>query len=169
MANRTGTTYFAETLAKFGINAELLVGDGTSPENFEAIAGIRVITPGEKSSSNIDLTHLRSPDRHTESAPGRRTSGPFQFQAIWMPEEESQSNAGGGSGSFQNGGLFALERTQEIRNFVVRFDDGGSPVGFEWPFRGYVASLQPGEIVDNNVVLLNGSIMPTRDYSASLP
>lgn len=169
MANRTGTNYSAETLAKFGINAELLVGDGASPESFESIAGIRAITPGEVNSSDILLTHLRSPDRHEEHAPGRRDSAPFQFRAIWMPDEESQSNAGGGSGSFAGGGLFFLQRTQAIRNYLIRFDDGGSPVGFEWPFRGYIASLTPGEVVDNNIVELNGSIMPTASYSEALP
>lgn len=175
MADRTGTFYAAETLAKYGINAELLVGDGASPENFEAIAGIRVITPGEKSTSDILTTHLRSPDRHAEHAPGRRDSGPIQFTAIWMPSEESQSNAGGGSGVFTDGGLFRLERTQERRNFLIRLygsdaEESSPEDVFDWgPFRAYVASLTPGQIVDNDVVLLNGSLQPTRDYNASLP
>lgn len=168
MANRTGTNYTAEDLAKYGIDAELLVGDGEVVEHFEAIAGIRAITPGEINSSDIILTHLRSPNRHAEHAPGRRDSGPFQFRAIWMPSEESQNNAGGGTVAFTDGGLFALARTQEIRNYLIRFADGTSP-GFEWPFRGYIASLQPGEVVDNNVVELSGSIQPTLDYSADLP
>jgi hypothetical protein len=169
MANRTGTNYTAETLAKYGMNAELMVGDGLSPEGFEAIAGIRTIAPGEKTTSDILLTHLRSPDAHEEHGPGRRDSGPFQFTAIWMPEEESQSLAGGGSDSFTNGGLFKLEQTRQIRNFRIRFAETGSPGRFEWPFRGYIASLQPGSIEDNNIVELNGSIQPVLDYSASLP
>lgn len=175
MADRTGTFYRADTLAKYGINAELLVGDGASPENYEAIAGIRVIQPGEKSTSDILTTHLRSPDRHAEHAPGRRDSAPISFTAIWMPTEESQSNAGGGSGSFTDGGLFRLERTQERRNFLIRLfgedAEAASPDDvFDWgPFRAYVASLTPGQIVDNDVVLLNGSLQPVGDYNAALP
>lgn len=175
MANRTGTFYRADTLAKYGINAELLVGDGVSPESFEAIAGIRVITPGEKTTSDIPTTHLRSEDRHAEHAPGRRDSGPIQFTGIWMPTEESQSNAGGGSGSFTDGGLFRLERTQERRNFLIRLygadaEEASPDDVFNWgPFRAYVASLQPGQIVDNDVILLNGSLQPVGDYNAALP
>lgn len=174
MANRTDTNYTAETLAQFGMNAQLLVGSqGDSPQVFEAIAGIRTITPGEKTTSDILFTHLRSPDAHEEHGPGRRDSGPFQFMAIWMPTEESQSRAGGGSGSFVGGGLFEIERSRQIRDFVIRFADGGmegtSPAGFEWPFRGYIASLQPGEVVDNNIVELSGSIQPVLDYTDSLP
>jgi hypothetical protein len=168
MANRTGTNYTAETLAQYGMNAELLVGDITSPEDYEAIAGIRTVAPGEKTTSDILLTHLRSPNAHEEHGPGRRDSGPFQFTAIWMPTEESQSRGGGGTGAFTGGGLFELERTRQIRNFKIRFDNSGSP-GFEWPFRGYIASLQPGTIEDNNIVELSGSIQPVLDYSSSLP
>lgn len=180
--NRTGTFYTAETLAKYGINAELLVGDGASPEEFEAIAGIRLIGPGQKSSQDILLTHLRSPNRHAEHGPGRRDSAAFEFTGIWMPTEQSQSMAGGGSGAFAEGGLFKLEQTQEVRNFLIRLYPNtlteatyiGSPAAppegvFEWPFRGYLASLQPGQIVDNNIVEITGSIQPTGDYSALLP
>lgn len=168
MPNRTGTHYTSETLAKYGMNAELLCGSKDSPQVFEAIAGIRTVAPGEKTTSDILLTHLRSPNAHEEHGPGRRDSGPFQFTAIWMPTEESQNRAGGGSDAFTEGGLFEMERQREIRDFRIRFDNAGTP-GFEWPFRGYIASLQPGEIVDNNIVELSGSIQPVLDYSSDLP
>ena len=168
MANRTETFYTAEALAMYGMNAQLLVDDLTSPGDYEAIAGIRTITPGEKTTSDILLTHLRSPNAHEEHGPGRRDSGPFEFTAIWMPTEESQSRAGGGTFAFSNGGLFEMERSRQIRNFKIRFDNAGSP-GFEWPFRGYIASLQPGAVEDNNIVELTGSIQPVLDYSSSLP
>jgi hypothetical protein len=170
MADRTDTNYTAETLAKYGMNAQLQVAQiGSSPGEWESIAGIRTIEPGEKTTSDILLTHLRSPDAHEEHGPGRRDSGPFSFTAIWMPDEQSQSRAGGGSVAFASGGLFEIERTRQIRDFRIVFEDGGSPEGFKWPFRGYIASLQPGTVEDNNIVELSGSIQPVLDYSSSLP
>ncbi len=169
MANRTETFYSSETLAKYGMNAQLLVGNGASPEVFEAIAGIRAITPGSIDTEDIDLTHLRSPDSHKEHGPGYLDSGPFEFNGIWMPEEESQSYTGGGSGSFVNGGLIAMQAARTIHNFVIRFADGGSPVGFEWPFRGYLSKFQPGEIVGDNIVEFSAALQPARSYIATLP
>lgn len=95
MPDRSNTNYAAED-AIHGYGAQLMVGDGGTPEVFEAIAGVVSITPGEMSTADIDRTHLRSPDAHREHMPGIRDSGPFELEMIWLPKEQSQSNAGGG-------------------------------------------------------------------------
>ena len=55
MANRTDT-YYAATGAIHGYGAQLMVGDGASPETFEAIAGVVSITPGRMCSPLQSIT-----------------------------------------------------------------------------------------------------------------
>jgi hypothetical protein len=164
--NRTGTFYAASGAVQ-GLGAELQVGDGASPEVFEAIAGILSITPGEMTTSDIDRTHLRSPDSHREHMPGIRDSGAFTVTGILLPGEESQNNTGGGSGSFTSGGLIAMWRARTIHNFKVVLNDG-SPSN-EWPFTGYVSQFQPGEITPDDKINFTASFMPTQAYDADMP
>jgi hypothetical protein len=166
MSDRTNTFYPAEG-AIHGYGAQLMVGDGASPENFEAIAGVVSITPGEMSTADIDRTHLRSPDAHKEHMPGMRDSGAFQVAGIWLPDEQSQSNTGGGSGAFQSGGLVSLWRGRATHNFKIVLNDG-SPAT-EWPFRAYVSKFQPGEIGQDDKINFTAEFMPTQAYDADLP
>ena len=166
MSNVTDT-YYALDAAIQGYGAQIMVGDGASPESFEAIAAVTSITPGEMSTADILRTHLRSPARHQEHAPGLRDSGAFELRGKWLPNHESQSNQGGGSGSFAAGGLIKLWRTAEIKNFQIVLGDG-SP-GTVWPFRGYVAGFQPGEIVGENNIDFLARIQPTEAYDTALP
>lgn len=164
--DRTDSFYAAED-AIHGYGAQLLVGDGASPEAFEAIAGVVSITPGEMNTADIDRTHLRSPDAHKEHMPGMRDSGPFSVQGIWLPNEQSQSNTGGGSGAFVSGGLIALWRARTTHNFRIKLNDG-SPAT-EWPFRGYVSKFQPGEIGPDDKINFTAEFTPTEAYDADLP
>lgn len=167
MADRTDDFYPAEG-AIHGYGAQLMVGNGASPEAFESIAGVVSITPGEMATEDIDRTHLRSPDAHREHMPGIRDSGAFTVEMIWLPDEQSQSNAGGGSGSFQNGGTIALWRDRSIHNFKIALMGGGSP-GLEWPFRGYVSRFQPGQIGVADKINASAAFQPTQAYDTSLP
>lgn len=167
MADRTDTNYAAED-AIHGYGAQLMVGEGDSPETFEAIAAIVNITPGAMTTADINRTHLRSPDAHHEHMPGLRDSGAFSCEMIWLPNEQSQSNAGGGSGPFASGGLVAMWRDRQIRNFkIVLFADGSPSI--EWPFRGYVSQFQPGGINSDDKINATVSFMPTEAYDADLP
>lgn len=168
MADVTGTFYPSEGIHGYG--AELLVGDDGSPEDFEAIAFINKITPGDMSTAVIDRTHLRSPEAHREKMAGIRDSGPFTIEGTWAPTHESQSNAGSGSpgsGSFADGGLVALWRRRVEKNFKIILNDG-SP-GTEWPFRGVVTKFQPGEIGIDDKINFTAEITPLQDFSADLP
>src|SRR5678815_5194141 len=115
MSDVTDQFYAGEAIHGYG--AQLLVGDGGSPEGFDAVADVNSITPGEMSTAVIDKTHLRSPEAHREKMAGIRDSGPFTCSLNWRPDHESQSNAGGGAGSFANGGLVAMWRARTTHNF----------------------------------------------------
>lgn len=168
MANRTDT-FFAAEAAIHGYGAQLMKGNASSPtETFEAIAAVRVITPGAMETADIDRTHLRSPDAHHEHMPGLRDSGAFQCEAIWLPHEQSQSFAGGGAGSFTGGGLLQDWQERTIHNWKIVLYADGSP-SIEWPFRGYVSQFQPGAIGIDDLITASISFMPTESYSADLP
>lgn len=169
MSDRSNTFYAVADSAIHGYGAQLMVGDGGGSETFQAIAAILSITPGDMSTADIDTTHLRSPDAHREHRAGIRDSGAFTVTGVWLPTDESQSNAGGGSGSFTSGGLIALWRGRQNHNFkIVLPDNEGSP-SIEWPFRGYVSQFQPGEIGVDDKINFTASFMPTEAYDSDLP
>jgi hypothetical protein len=170
MADRTDTFYPAEG-AIHGYGSQLLVSDGapTTPA-WAAIAAVVKITPGEMGTEDIDRTHLRSPDAHREHMPGLRDSKAFVVEFIWMPAEESQSNAGGATGVFAEGGLIKMWRERTIHDFMIRLPvvaPAVTPV--EWPFRGYVSKFQPGEIGAEDKIGGTAEFMPTQAYDADLP
>ena len=164
MADRTDTFYAGEAIHGYG--AQLMVGDGASPETFEAVAQLLSITPGEMTTAVIDKTHLRSPEAHREKLAGLRDSGPFTLTGTWAPHEQSQSNAGGGSGAFASGGLMFLWRTRAERNMKIVLPTDPE---IEWPFRGVVTKFQPGEIGVDDKINFTAEITPLQDFSADLP
>ena len=163
----TDTFYPSEGFNGYG--SQLMVGNGASPEVFEAIAFVDSITPGDMSTAVIDRTHLRSPEAHREKLAGLRDSGPFSVKGAWVPTNRSQSNAGVGSGTgpFAAGGLVAHWRDRLTRNYKIVLSDG-SPAT-EWPFRGFVSKFQPGEISGDNKVDFSAEFTPVADFSADLP
>lgn len=165
MADVTNTFY--EGQAFHGYGAQLLVGDGASPEGFDAIADVISITPGEMSTAVIEKTHLRSPEAHREKLAGLRDSGPFTIVCNWRPTHESHSNTGGGAGSFASGGLVYLWRTRAEKNWKILINDGSPDT--EWPFSGFVSKFQPGEIGPDDKVTCTIEITPITDFSADLP
>jgi len=174
MADRTDTYYPAEE-AIHGYGSQLMVSDGGTTPVWEAIAGVVSMTPGEMNTEDIDRTHLRSPDAHREHMPGLRDSGTIVVNFIWLPKEQSQSNAGGGTGAFTNGGLVALWRGRKTHDFKIVLNDGdplATPTPIEpteWPFRGYVAKFQPGEIGAEDKIDGTAEFRPTQAYDVNLP
>lgn len=166
--DRTDTTY--RTNAKIGHLAQLKLGNGASPETFQAVANVKSIQPGAITAEVIDVTHLRSPEFHREKIAGLRDTGPFSCVVTWEPTDESHSNAGGGAGSFTGGGLAALARRREERNWIIEFDvmQFGSPA-LQWPFAGIVTNFTPGTIESNTELTATLEITPVRDITAALP
>jgi hypothetical protein len=165
MANLTGTFYEGDAIHGYG--TELQVGDAGSPETFESIADVISITPGDMTTAVIEKTHLRSPEAHREKLAGLRDSGPFTVVCNYRPDHESHSNAGGGSGSFTGGGLFAIWRSREERNYKIVINDA-SPSN-EFPFTGIITRCQLGEIGPDSKIELTVEFTPISDFSADLP
>lgn len=160
-------TYY-EGQAFIGYGSQLFVGDGASPETFEAVADVETITPGAMTTGTVQKTHLRSPQAHHEKLATIRDSGPFTLTGNWRPTHQSQSNAGGGTSAFQAaGGLMGLWRNRTERNMKIVLSDG-TP-GTEWPFRGVVTQFQPGQIGLDAKVNFTCEITPLTDFSANLP
>jgi hypothetical protein len=159
MADRTGTYYAASDEAIHGYGAELQVGNGGSPETFESIAFIREITPGDMSTADLDCTHLRSPDAHREHRAGIRDSGAWTGSGIYVPTEESISNAGGG--------LFSLWRGRQNHNFKLVFAEA-SPSN-EVPLRGYISSMQIGTVGLDDIVPFTFGFQPSVAFDQNLP
>lgn len=166
MPDRTGDFYAAEA-SVHGYGAELQVGVAGSPTSFESIAGITRITFGEMSTEDLDPTHLRSPDAHREHRPGLRDSAAFQIEGVLLPGEQSQSNTGGGTGPFATGGLVAIWRSRETRDFQLVLGEG-SPSHI-WPVRGYVSQFQLGEIGPDEIVRFTAAVQPTQAFDTGLP
>lgn len=164
----TGEFYPVANDSIDGYGAELQVGDGATPEVFTSFAAVSKITPGAMNTSDVKVTHLRSPDAHEEHKAGIRDSAAFSFEMVWLPKSASQSNAGGGvpGGPFAGGGLISFWRDRKNRNYQIVFADADST---KWPFSGYCSQFQPLEINGGDVVRAQAGVQPTKAYDADLP
>lgn len=164
MADVTGTYYRSE--GNIGYGGELRVGqnDG-SPETFVAIAQVDTVQFGEMSAGVINLTHLRSPGRAHEKIPTVRDLGPFTVTGTLNMKHGSHNNAGGDG--FTSGGLIAIHRNLEKRNYELEVPDGSPATVL--PFRGVISSLNLGELSLEGVQKFTAQIQPLQDYTADLP
>jgi hypothetical protein len=162
--DRTETFYAADdAIPTFG--GQFLVGDGGSPEAFEAIATIVSIQPGTSNSEDSDTTHLRSPDRHREHSAGISDDDVWTIEVIYMPGENSHATDGGGTSAFASGGIPSMRVDGLKRNFKLRWDNGtGSPMTgqSEVQIRGYVASFGLGPVEVTGVQHATIDIMPSQ-------
>lgn len=157
MADLTDTFYPAE--GKFhGYGTQWLIGDGASPESFEAVAEVVNIAPGAMTTAVFDRTHLRSPNAHREKLLGLRDSGPFSMQLNYRPKHESQSYTGGGAGSFAAGGVLRFHVDRLIKNMKIVFTDE-SPAT-EMAFEGGVTNYQIGAASTEDGINLTVEVTP---------
>lgn len=161
MADRTGTFYNAEG-GKIGYGAQVLIGNGASPETFEAIFGVRSITMGQTEVADTNRSHLRSPDSHHEHEPGMLDTSAITFTGIYKHDEDSLSAAGGGSGPFAAGGLPTLVPLRGIHNFIIRLPFGSPEPEVE--VRGYLTGFSLNTIELENIIEYSCGIMPTQKY-----
>jgi hypothetical protein len=155
----TGQFYSAADDAIAGYGAELKIGDGASPENFEAIAAVTRIVPGAQSSTDVKTTHLRSINRHEEHRAGMRDTSVFTVEGTYLPSDKSHSTAGGGSGAFASGGLPYLSAQGDNHNFQIVCNDASTTT---ISFRGYVATFSIGEINKDGVIPFTATFQPTQ-------
>lgn len=167
MADVTDTFYPAE--GKFhGYGTQWLIGDGTSPEEFEAVAEVVNIASGAMTTAVFDRTHLRSPNAHREKLAALRDSGPFTMQLNYRPKHESQSYTGGGSGSFTAGGILRMHVDREERTHKIVLTDDSPATEFE--FTGVITSYQVGAIGLDDGPNLTVEVTPLNgSWHSSLP
>ncbi len=160
MADRTGTFYSAEG-AIIGYGAQVLIGNGASPEVFAAVAGVKTVTMPETMFNDTDFTHLRSPNRHKEHGAGIRDSSEMSVEGIYIFGDASLTTAGEGSGSgaFAAGGLPTLAEDGENRNILVRFADVGTS---EVEIRGYIKGFSLTNVGTEEPVGYKFSVMPAQ-------
>jgi hypothetical protein len=164
MADITNEFYPSE--GNIGYGSQLLVGqDDGSPETFVAIAQVDTITFGEMSANVINKTHLRSPGRAHEKIATIRDLGAFSITGTLNMKHGSHNNAGGDG--FVGGGLIAIHRSLEERNFILEIADG-SPAT-QLPFRGVINNLSLGELSLEGLQKFTASVQPLADYTAALP
>jgi len=161
MSEREGTYYAAEG-SVFGYGTEVLVGDGASPEGFDAVAGVRSIQWPVTEFADRLTTHMRSPDRHQEHGPGMRDSSVFTVTGIYIPTEWSHSTAGGGAGAFASGGLPTLAEDGVLRNFVVRLPTA-SPAE-EVDIRGYIKAFHLNNLDTESTLEYTLIIQPSQAF-----
>ena len=157
MSDRTDTYYAAEG-AIIGYGAQVLIGDGASPEVFEAVAGMKVVTMPETMFADTDFTHLRSPNRHKEHGPGIRDSSEMSAEGIYIFGDQSLTTAGGGTGPFASGGLPVLSADGLARNIKVRFADDDDT---EVEIRGYIKGFSLTNVGTEEPVGYKFCVMPT--------
>jgi hypothetical protein len=168
-------TYYAGE-AFIGYGAQMLVGqDDGSPETFTAIPDIESITPGDMTTGIVQITHLRSPDRHHEKKGTIRDSGPIVCAGNYRPTHGAHKRTGG-DGFSATHNLLELWRNVTENNFQFvlpdRADAGatGSPLaGIALDIRGTVTRYQIGEMTLEGKTPFTCEITPLRDYSAGLP
>jgi tail tube protein len=164
MADITGLYYSSE--GNIGYGAELRVGqDNGSPETFVAIAQVDTIQFGEMTAGILNKTHLRSPGRAHEKLATIRDLGPFSITGTLNMKHGSHNNAGGDG--FTSGGLIAIHRSLEERNFELEIPDGSPATVL--PFRGVISSLNLGELSLEGIQKFTAQVQPLADYTADLP
>lgn len=162
--NVTGLYYASD--GNIGYGAELRVGqDNGSPETFVSIAQVDTITFGEMTAGIINKTHLRSPGRAHEKIATIRDLGAFSITGTLNMKHGSHNNAGGDG--FTSGGLIAIHRSLEERNFQLVIPDGSPETVL--PFRGVISSLNLGELSLEGLQKFTAQVQPLQDYTADLP
>lgn len=173
MADVTDTFYAGE--AFIGYKAQLLVGQGNSPETFVAVADVTMIEPGNTPATIINKSHLRSPGRTHEKMSTIRELGPFKLAGNYRPGHGSHALAGGDGfadettpGAGDGKSLPALHRSQAENNFEISVvDASGSTITIA--FRGVVSDYKIGQIVLDQKVEFTADIQPLSDWTDGLP
>lgn len=174
MADVTDLYYAGEAFIGYG--AQFLVGqDDGSPETFTAIPDVNSITPGDMTTGIVEITHLRSPDRHREKKGTLRDSGAISMECNHRPNHGAHKRAGG-DGFSTTHNLVDLWINVTENNFQLVFPDRedagatGSPlVGIALDVAGVITRYQIGQLGLDTKVHCTVEITPLRDYSAGLP
>jgi hypothetical protein len=159
MADVTDTFYAGEAFIGYG--AQMMVGQGDSPETFVAIPDIESITPGDMVTAVINKTHLRSPGRHHEKLPTIRDSGPIALAGNYRPGHGAHK-ATGGDGFDADHSLLSLWQDVTENNFELHLPVAAG--SFVLEIRGTVTRYQVGALTLDGKVPFSCEITPLQDY-----
>lgn len=164
MADITGDYYAGEAFIGYGSELRVGQGTGSSPETFTAVPDVTSITPGDMTTGVVEITHLRSPDRHREKKGTLRDSGPFTIEGNYRPTHGAHRESGG-DGFSANYSLVSLWRDVREANFEIEAPpDAGSPA-VVLAFTGIVSKYQIGQLGLDNKVGFTAEITPLRAYN----
>jgi hypothetical protein len=170
MADVTNTYYASDGVIGYG--AQMLVGQGGSPETFVAIPEVNSITPGDMTTATVQMTHLRSPGRHHEKKATIRDSGPIVIECNYRPSHGAHQR-GGGDGFSATHNIVELWRNVTEANFRLVLPDEtgtGSPdMGETVDISGVITRYQIGQITLEDKIPCTIEITPLSDYSDGLP
>ncbi len=162
-----GQFYASEAFIGYG--AEFYVGQGDSPESFCAVPEVMSITPlVSMTQPVIDVTHLRSPDRHREKIAGIADSGPIVVQGNFRPSHGAHLLAGG-DGFDADHNLQALRASGARNNYRIVLPEAagleGSPAAaIALPLVGVITKYELGEISLEGKLPFTLEVTPTRAY-----
>jgi len=119
----------------------LSIGDGGTPEAFQAIAEVNSLSGPGLSLDPIEITHHESPDAWKEFVGGLLDGGEITADLNFLPTETTQ--VGDAAGSL----LYALT-TRAVTNFTITWPDTSST---EWAFAALVTAFEPSAPVDDKL------------------
>lgn len=79
-----------------GMGAQLLRGDGSSPENFVAVMGIKSIQGPNMQRDTHDTTDMNQPDNYRQFVGGLVDAGEVSFDANFLADDDTQNQEDGG-------------------------------------------------------------------------
>lgn len=135
----------AATQGATGFGTLLKIGNGNSPETFNAIAEVKDINGPNMSQEFAEFTHQQSPSGFREYKPTFKNSGDITFKCNFLPDDTTQG--------FSTSGLLKDFADQTLRNFQLLFPLGSTLASFN----AYVANIGPtspmGNALELNVTL----------------
>ena len=161
MADVTDEYYASQAIVGYG--GQFKVGQGDSPETMVAVPEINKISGLVKLSTDvIEVTHLRSPNRHKEKRATMRDSAPISLEGNYRPDHGAHK-VGGGDGFLADHSLLDLSISGAQNNFQfeVTLADGTTKT---LPLVGSVTGYEVGEVAVGGKVPFTLMITPLKDY-----
>ncbi|MFA5388066.1 MAG: phage tail tube protein [Candidatus Paceibacterota bacterium] len=132
----------AATQGSTGFGTLIKIGNGQSPETFNAIAEVKDINGPNMSQEFAEFTHQQSPSGFREYKPTFKNSGDITFKCNFLPDDTTQG--------FSTSGLLKDFADQTLRNFQLLFPDTGATLA---SFNAYVANIGPTSPMANALEL----------------
>jgi hypothetical protein len=140
------------TIAKTGAGTLLKIGDGSSPEGFDAILEVRNVTPPALQRNFADATHLNSPNDFEEFVKAFKSTGNCDFEVNFDADDTDTQAA-----------LQTAYDDGTLKNFQLTF----SSFSKTWAFSAYVenfavSNITPADVIAASVSLkLSGGVTRT--------